>query len=250
MSPPGPGKKRLDVLVVEKGLAKSRERARSLIMAGHILVNDTPVDKPGTFVNAGAHIASRSPDLAYASRGGLKLAHALAHFQIDAAGRVCLDVGASTGGFTDCLLQHGAACIYAVDVGYGQLAWKLRQDPRVKVLERTNIRYVTQKDLPVSFDLAAIDVSFISLKLVVPVVRKFMKPGAPILALVKPQFEVGRHEVGKGGVVRDPALHQRVISDLADAFSSQGLIAGGVTASPVLGPRGNREFIQLLRVPA
>lgn len=241
-------RKRLDVLVVEKGIAESRHKAKALIMAGHILVDDYPVDKPGMFVSGHAHVMSRAPETDYVSRGGQKLAHGLSHFKIDVNGFLCLDVGASTGGFTDCLLQAGAACVYAVDVGYGQLAWKLRQDPRVKILERTNIRHVTGRDLPGNFDLAAIDVSFISLRIVVPVVKSFMKPGAVILALIKPQFEVGRNEVGKGGVVRDPALHSRVIADLSGFFSEYGLEAGPATESPVFGPRGNREFIILLRV--
>lgn len=236
-------------MVVEKGLAESRHKARAMIMAGDILVDDYPVDKPGTFVNELARVTSRAPEAGFVSRGGLKLEHGLLHFKIQVNGLLCLDVGASTGGFTDCLLRRGAACVYAVDVGYGQLAWKLRQDSRVKVLERTNIRYVTQEDLPGNFDLAAIDVSFISLRIVVPVVMGFMKPGSAILVLIKPQFEVGRGEVGKGGVVRDPDLHRRVVDDLSAHFSKCGLEPGSVTESPILGPRGNLEFIQILRVP-
>ncbi|MCF8024957.1 MAG: TlyA family RNA methyltransferase [Desulfobacteraceae bacterium] len=248
MSETRQNRKRLDVLVVEKGLAESRHKAQGLIMAAHILVDDHPVDKPGMFIDAEAHVTSRAPQTDYVSRGGQKLAHGLSHFKIDVSGFRCLDVGASTGGFTDCLLQRGAACVYAVDVGYGQLAWKLRQDSRVKVLERTNIRHVTGKDLPGDFDLAAIDVSFISLRIVVPVVKKFMKPGGFILALIKPQFEVGRAEVGKGGVVREPDLHRRVISDLSAFFAECGLKPVQATDSPILGPKGNREFIQLLTV--
>ncbi len=247
MTRAGQGRKRLDAVVLEKGLAQSRQKARAMIMAGHILVDGQPVDKPGTFVELCANVTSRAPDTGYASRGGLKLAHGLSQFRIDVTGFSCLDVGASTGGFTDCLLQHGAASVYAVDVGYGQLAWRLRQDPRVKVLERTNIRYVTHAELPGNFDLAAIDVSFISLRIVVPVVKTFVKPGGVILALIKPQFEVGRGEVGKKGVVRDPELHQRVISELSQYFSGCGLDPGPATESPVLGPQGNREFMQLLR---
>ncbi|MFP4193944.1 MAG: TlyA family RNA methyltransferase [Desulfobacterales bacterium] len=243
-------KKRIDVLVVEKGIAESRHKAKAMIMAGNILVDDHLVDKPGTFVNRDARVASRWTETDFVSRGGLKLEHALSHFKIDVKGFSCLDVGASTGGFTDCLLRHGAACIWAVDVGYGQLAWKLRQDPRVKVLERTNIRYVTYDDLPGNFDLAAIDVSFISLRIVMPVVKEFMKPGSFILALIKPQFEVGRGEVGKGGVVRDPDLHRRVVEDLTEYFSKCGLEPGPATESPILGPQGNLEFIQMLRFPA
>lgn len=244
------GKKRLDLQVVELGLAGSRQRAQSLIMAGQILVNDHPVDKPGTLVAEDAHVTSRAPDLAYVSRGGLKLAHGLAHYRVDVNGFACLDVGASTGGFTDCLLQNGAAHVHAVDVGYGQLAWKLRQDSRVTVIERTNIRYATRAELPMDFDLAAIDVSFISLRIVVPVVQQFVRSGGRIFALIKPQFEVGRREVGKGGVVRDPELHQRVIAELSEYFRECGLSAEEPTPSPVLGPGGNREFIQMLRIPA
>ncbi|MFP4572466.1 MAG: TlyA family RNA methyltransferase [Desulfobacterales bacterium] len=243
-------KKRLDVLVAEKGLAESRQKAKAVIMAGNILVDDQPVDKPGTLVDEEAVITSRAPQTDYVSRGGIKLAHGLSHFKLRVNSLSCLDVGASTGGFTDCLLQHGAASVYAVDVGYGQLAWKLRQDPRVKVLERTNIRYVTHDDLPGNFDLAAIDVSFISLRIVMPVVKEFMKPGSFILALIKPQFEVGRGEVGKGGVVRDPDLHRRVVDDLSAYFGKCGLEPGPATESPILGPRGNLEFIQILRFPA
>lgn len=250
MKTPGTGKKRLDLLVVERGLAGSRQRAQALIMAGHILVNDHPVDKPGSLVAENAEIVSRASDLAYVSRGGLKLEHALAVFEINVSGFSCLDAGASTGGFTDCLLQNGADRVYAVDVGYGQLAWQLRQDPRVTVMERFNIRHASKKDLPAGLDLAVIDVSFISLKIVVPAVQPFIRPGGTILPLIKPQFEVGKGEVGKGGVVRDPALHNRVIEELSDFFKQCGLIPGEVTPSPIFGPRGNREFIQHLQVPA
>jgi 23S rRNA (cytidine1920-2'-O)/16S rRNA (cytidine1409-2'-O)-methyltransferase len=241
-------KKRLDVLVVERGLASSRQRARALIMAGQILVNNQPVDKAGTFVSIDDQVSSRAPDLAYVSRGGLKLEHALKHFNIDVIGFSCLDAGASTGGFTDCLLQHGAGHVYAVDVGYGQLSWKLRQDPRVTVIERFNIRYADSGDLPAGLDMAVIDVSFISLKIVVPAVLKFIRKGGVILPLIKPQFEVGKGEVGKGGVVRDSALHRRVIDQLTDFFAQCGLTPGPVTPSPILGPSGNKEFIQHLLV--
>ena len=242
----GVKKKRLDVLVCEKGLAKSRERARALIMSGQILVNDSPVDKPGTAVPIEADIVSRAEDIPFVSRGGLKLAHAIEAFDIDVTDLFCLDVGASTGGFTDCLLQRGARCVYAVDVGYGQLAWKLRQDSRVVVIERTNIRYATEKELPFPFDLITIDASFISLKIIVPVVRRFLKPGGRILALIKPQFEVGKDQVGKGGVVKDPALHDAVIADLTRFFDENGLTLRAVTPSPILCPKGNREFIALI----
>lgn len=238
-----PFKKRLDVLVVEKGLARSREAARKMIMAGDILVNDHPVDKPGTNVSVNAAIISRKPNMPYVSRGGLKLFHAISELKIDISGLVCLDVGASTGGFTDCLLQCGAEHVYAVDVGYGQFDWKLRQDRRVTVVERTNIRYVTRDILPVFFDLITIDVSFISLKIVVPVVEQFLKPDGQILALIKPQFEVGKDQVGKGGVVRDSILHEQVIAELSAYFKTLVLDSKAVIPSPIFGPKGNREFL-------
>ncbi len=240
-------KMRLDALVLERSLAESRRRAQALIMSGSILVDDIPVDKPGAQVSRDAVITSRADDLRYASRGGLKLEHALAHFRIDPNGAHCLDVGASTGGFTDCLLQHGAASVCAVDVGYGQLSWKLRQDERVRVIERTNIRHVKPGDLPGPFDLIVIDVSFISLEIVVPVAAGFLRPGGRIVALVKPQFEVGKGEVGKGGVVRDASLHEAVIERLEDFFTNRcGLFCRGTTPSPVTGPKGNKEFLMLL----
>ena len=240
-------KKRLDGLVVERGLAESRARAHALIMAGSILVNDAPVDKPGEYISQDAVITSRAGDLPYVSRGGLKLAHALDVFHMDVSDAACLDVGASTGGFTDCLLQRGAKSVVAVDVGYGQLAWKLRNDPRVQVIERTNIRYMTKAELPCPFDIVTIDVSFISLKIVVPVIKDFLGPGGRVLALIKPQFEVGKGQVGKGGVVKDSALHDAVIHALEVFFTDECQLAClGVTPSPVEGPKGNREFIILL----
>jgi len=239
-------KKRLDILVLEKGLAKSRQKSRSLIMAGCILVDDHPVDKPGAMVAETAIIVNRGTDLPFVSRGGLKLEQAISSLDLDVTGYVCLDVGASTGGFTDCLLQHGASRVYAIDVGYGQLDWKLRQDPRVIVIERTNIRYVTEELLPEPFDLISIDVSFISLKIVVPVVKKFLKQNGKMLALIKPQFEVGKGQVGKGGVVKDPALHESVITELSAFFSDLGFMVGPVVPSPVLGAKGNKEFIMYL----
>ena len=241
-----PRKKRLDLLVVERGLARSRETARTLIMSGNILVNDQPMDKPGMQLAEDARIISRKPDMPYVSRGGLKLAHAITEIGLDVNGFLCLDVGASTGGFTDCLLQFGAAHVHAVDVGYGQLDWKLRQDERVTVVERTNIRYVTPEVLPASFDLIAIDVSFISLKIVIPAIVPFLKPDGHILALVKPQFEVGRDQVGKGGVVRDAGLHEQVITELGSYFETYPLVSEAVIPSPILGPKGNREFLMYL----
>ena len=239
-------KRRLDLLLVDKGLAPSRQRARALIMAGKILVNGLPAAKAGALVSADDSIELKGGDIPYVSRGGLKLEGALNEISLNITDCTCLDVGASTGGFTDCLLQNGAACVYAVDVGYGQLAWKLRQDPRVVAIERTNIRHMPLAMIPEAVDLATIDVSFISLKIVVPAVMAFLKAEAFILALIKPQFEVGKDQVGKGGVVRDPTLHNRVIKDLSSFFSGTGLGCENVIPSPILGPKGNREFFILL----
>lgn len=236
-------KKRLDIAVHEDGLAQSRERARSLIMAGKILVNGMIQDKPGFLVAKEDSLALKEADIPFVSRGGLKLEAALTAFRIDVNGRVCLDVGASTGGFTDCLLKHGAKKVFAVDVGYGQLAWTLRQDPRVVPVERTNIRYMPLEAIGSLVDFVTIDVSFISLKIVVPVILKFMKNDAGITALIKPQFEVGKGRVGKGGVVKDSLLHNEVIKNLSDFFSGAGLKIEGVIDSPILGPKGNKEFL-------
>ncbi len=240
-------KSRLDQRVVTLGLAPSRQRAQALIMGGKILVDRQRVDKPGVRVDDGAEITLKGEDIPYVSRGGLKLASALDATGLTVDGWTCMDVGASTGGFTDCLLQRGAAKVYAVDVGYGQLAWKLRQDTRVIVIERTNIRSLTRAQVPVDIDLVAIDTSFISLKIVVPATLPFLKPGGTILALIKPQFEVGRGQVGKGGVVRDPRQRETVVQELKLFFSQQGLSCGPVTPSPILGPKGNQEFIILLQ---
>jgi len=234
---------RLDVLLNKKKLAQSRERARSLILAGKVLVNKVPVDKVGTLVHSDAQIDIRGEDIPFVSRGGLKLQEAFDKTDWSPKAMTCMDVGASTGGFTDCLLQHSANHVYAVDVGYGQLAWKLRQDSRVTVLEKSNIRYLSQDTIPEKIDLITIDTSFISLKLVVPACIPFLKTGGRILALIKPQFEVGRQEVGKGGVVRDSKLHQRVIDDLQVFFQKTGLETHFVLASPIFGPKGNKEFI-------
>lgn len=239
----GNKKKRLDVLVFDKGLSSSRQRASALIMAGNILVNNNPVDKPGTMVPVDAEILNKGSELPFVSRGGFKIEKAIQTLNLDVNGLLCLDVGASTGGFTDCLLQHGASRVYAVDVGYGQLDWKLRQDPRVVVIERTNIRYATEKLLQEPFDLISIDVSFISLKIVIPAVKKFLKNAGKILALIKPQFEVGKNQVGKGGVVKNPELHQSVIEELSAFFNDTGFTIGPVILSPILGPKGNKEFI-------
>ena len=241
------GKKRLDRVMVEKGLVHSRQRAQALIMAGKVLVNNHIVDKSGTLVFPDDDIVLQGDDHPYVSRGGVKLEKALHTLGININGFVCLDVGASTGGFTDCLLQHGAGRVYAVDVGYGQLAWKLRQNPRVVVIERMNIRHMQPETLPQLVDLVTIDVSFISLKKIVPEILKFMKKSAGILALIKPQFEVGKKNVGKGGVVRDPFLHTQVIENLSEFFVKKHLFSEWVIPSPILGPKGNREFFISLK---
>jgi 23S rRNA (cytidine1920-2'-O)/16S rRNA (cytidine1409-2'-O)-methyltransferase len=240
---PRAGKIRLDQLLVDRALVESRQRARSLIMAGKVHVGGNPIDKPGTRVPGDSQVSLQGQDHPFVSRGGVKLAAALQCVPLGVAGRICLDVGASTGGFTDCLLQNGARRVYAVDVGYGQLAWKLRQDPRVTVIERANIRYLPAEAVGEPVDLAVIDTSFISLRLVVPAVLRFLRPGGRILALIKPQFEVGRGQVGKGGVVRQASLHQAVIADLSAFFTDCGLTVEKVLPSPILGPKGNREFI-------
>ena len=237
---------RLDVLLAERGLESSRQRGRALIMAGKVFVNDQRIDKPGTPVSEDDDIVLKGTDIPYVSRGGLKLKEALKAFKIKVDGFVCLDVGASTGGFTDCLLQHGASCIFAVDVGYGQLDWKLRQDPRVVVIERTNIRDMPADTLPRLVDLVTIDVSFISLKIVVPSIIKFLKQNSRIIALIKPQFEVGKGKVGKGGVVRDSDLHDKVIKDITEFFTKTGLKCGSVIPSPIFGSKGNKEFLILI----
>jgi len=239
-------KQRLDLLLVDKGLAPSRQRARALIMAGKILVNSQPAAKAGKLFSADDRIELKGEDIPYVSRGGLKLEGALRELELDIGGCTYLDVGASTGGFTDCLLQHGAERVYAVDVGYGQLAWRLRQDPRVEVIERTKIRHMAFETIPAAVDIATIDVSFISLRIVVPAVQAFVKTEGSILALIKPQFEVGKDQVGKGGVVRDAKLHERVIEDLTAFFAESGQRCAKVIPSPILGPKGNREFFILL----
>lgn len=233
-------KERLDRLLVELRLADSRQQAQRLILAGQVSVGDRVVDKPGTQVPVAAEV-TLARGLPYASRGGFKLAAALDAFGLGVAGWTAADVGASTGGFSDCLLQRGAARVYAIDVGYGQLAWKLRQDPRVVVMERTNARYLD--DLPEPVDLATIDVSFISLKLIIPAVLGWLRPGGQIVALIKPQFEAGRELVGKGGVVRDPTVHRAVLVDLTAWAGSQGLGLRGLIRSPITGPAGNIEFL-------
>ncbi|MBI4337875.1 MAG: TlyA family RNA methyltransferase [Chloroflexi bacterium] len=239
-------RRRLDRLLVERGLAPTREKAQALIMAGQVLVAGHAVTKAGTMVPADAEVAVKGT-LPYVGRGGLKLAHALDAFGLDVRGLVALDVGASTGGFTDCLLQRGAARVYAVDVGYGQLAEPLRRDPRVVVMERVNARYPFP--LPEPVDVVTVDVSFISLTKVVPSVAAHLKPGGPLLCLAKPQFEAERGEVGKGGVIRDPLVHARVLGRLLLWAVAQGYHLRGLTPSPILGDAGNREFFLLLEKP-
>lgn len=236
------GSERLDKLLVARGLVESRERARALILAGQVLVDDQPATKPGRQVAVDACIRIRER-LPYVSRGGLKLQAALDAFDLDPAGLVAADVGASTGGFTDCLLQRGAAHVYAIDVGYGQLAWKLRQDRRVTVLERTNIRYLKALPDGARVDLAVVDVSFISLELVLPAVARLLRPGGQVIALIKPQFEAGREQVGKGGVVRDPTVHRQVLARLLGWAVEQGWAVRGLIRSPITGPKGNVEFL-------
>jgi len=239
------GKSRLDVLVVQRGLAESREKARALILAGAVLVEGQPAPKAGTLV-AGDAVVEVVAGPRYVSRGGEKLAGALAVFGLDVTGLVAIDVGASTGGFTDCLLRSGAARVYAIDVGYGLIDYRLRQDPRVTVLERVNIRYL--ESLPEAGDIATVDVSFISLEKVIPVVAGLLEPGGRIVALVKPQFQAKRREVGKKGVVRDPQVHAAVLGRIVAWGAGQRLRLLGLTASPLRGPAGNREFFVLWRV--
>lgn len=237
---------RLDALLVERGLAASRERARALILAGSVRVNGQPASKAGTAVARDADIDVAVPDHPYVSRGGLKLAHALDVFDVDVEGRLALDIGASTGGFTDVLLQRGAPRVVALDVGHGQLDWKLRSDPRVIVLERVNARSLGPADLPEDarqFDIITIDVSFISLRYILPVLTPLMREGADVIALVKPQFEAGRAEVGKGGIVRDETVQQRVVAEVTAAANALGLRRAGMAESPIAGMEGNREFL-------
>jgi 23S rRNA (cytidine1920-2'-O)/16S rRNA (cytidine1409-2'-O)-methyltransferase len=238
---------RLDKLLVDRGVAPTLEKARALILARSVKINDTYPDKAGTPVPIDVEIHVKGEDNPYVSRGGLKLSGALKEFKLNVENIVALDVGASTGGFTDCLLQGGARKVYALDVGYGQLAWKLREDKRVVVIERTNVRYYDGAELDEQIDLAVIDASFISLKIVLPAVLKFLGNKAQILALIKPQFEVAKEEVGKGGVVQDPAIHDRVVQDISGFCESLNLEIEGTCASSILGPAGNREFFILAR---
>lgn len=235
-------KERFDKLLVEKGIVQSRERARALIMEGRVTVDGRTIDKPGTRVGVDALLRLQGEDQPYVSRGGKKLEGALNAFEIDPKGMVVIDVGASTGGFTDCVLQKGASKVYAVDVGYGQLAWKLQKDPRVVNLERRNIRYLKREEVQEEADLILVDASFISIEKFLPHLLGFLKGGGDLVTLVKPQFEVGKDEVGKGGVVRDPVLHQKVIDRISQFSRGLGLKVLHVIESSLLGPKGNKEF--------
>jgi 23S rRNA (cytidine1920-2'-O)/16S rRNA (cytidine1409-2'-O)-methyltransferase len=246
---PKKNKIRLDRLLLERGLAASREQAKAFIMAGSVLVADRMVDKAGALVDQDSPLRLKGEGNPYVSRGGLKLKGALEAFGIDVRDRICLDVGASTGGFTDCLLQEGAKKVYALDVGYGQLAWKIRNDERVRVIERTNIRFYDGRAIEEPPEMAVIDTSFISLKLVIPAVLKLLAKDALILALVKPQFEVGRQDIGKKGVVKDPVLHRRVLEEMKAFCRDIPLDVLGECESPILGPAGNKEFFIYLKTP-
>jgi len=239
-------KERIDVLLVEKGFFESREKAKASIMAGIVYANEQKVDKPGEEVPVDAVIEVRGNVCPYVSRGGLKLEKAVKNFEIDLTDKVCIDIGASTGGFTDCMLQNGARKVFSIDVGYGQFAWKLRQDPRVVCMERTNIRYVTPEQLGESADFASIDVSFISLTKVLPVAFALTKDTGEVVCLIKPQFEAGREQVGKKGVVRDSAVHQEVIEKVIAFSKSLGFLVKALSFSPIKGPEGNIEFLLYL----
>jgi 23S rRNA (cytidine1920-2'-O)/16S rRNA (cytidine1409-2'-O)-methyltransferase len=239
-----PPKQRADLLLVALGLAESRARAQALILAGKVFSDSKRVEKAGDLLADGAPLEVRGQDHPWVSRGGLKLAHALAHFGLNPEGRVCLDLGASTGGFTDVLLQHGAARVYAVDVGHGQLAWKLRQDPRVVVLEKTNARYLDATAIPEAIGALVCDASFIGLRTILPGPLALCAPGAFTVALIKPQFEAGPGQVGKGGVVRDAALHRSICAMIAEWWAAlPGWQVIGITESPITGPEGNKEFL-------
>ncbi len=236
-------KERIDKLLFERGLVESRTQAQALILAGQVLVNEQRVDKPGQTFPTSCEIRIKGETPRYASRGGFKLEAALRQFQVNPTNKICLDIGASTGGFTDCLLQHGATHVWAVDVGHNQLAWKIRNDARVTVIEGLNARHLADEEFGVQFDFVTIDVSFISLKMILPGVKIVLKAGGDCVALIKPQFEVGKGEVGKGGIVNDPAKHQRVVNEVTNAAMEIGLQPVAVIESPILGAEGNREFL-------
>ena len=240
-------KQRIDILMQTRGIAESRTKAQAMIMAGIVLVNEQRVDKASETYSEDVviRIKGDSPESRYVSRGGLKLEKALDEFGMDVTGLTCLDVGSSTGGFTDCLLQHGAERIYAIDSGTNQLVWKLRNDPRVEVRENTNARELKTTDFPTAFDLIVMDVSFISVTKILPALLDLLAPNGKVVTLIKPQFEVGRGEVGKGGIVREPEKHQRVVNEINEFADKLGLTCLGVTESPILGAEGNKEFLSL-----
>lgn len=243
-------KKRLDVLLFEKGMAESRQKAQAIIMSGQVFVDEQRVDKAGAAVDEAARIEVRGQTLDYVSRGGLKLEKAMSTFPISLKGAVCADIGASTGGFTDCMLQNGAVKVYAVDVGYGQLAWKLRSDERVVCMERTNARYLTREQISEALDFVSIDVSFISLHLILPAVRALLSKDGQVVCLVKPQFEAGREKVGKKGVVRDPQVHLEVLEQFLRHAAEADFTVKGITFSPIRGPEGNIEYLGFLQAGA
>jgi 23S rRNA (cytidine1920-2'-O)/16S rRNA (cytidine1409-2'-O)-methyltransferase len=240
-------KERLDKLLVDRGLVKSRERARALVMEGKVLVGGIVLSKAGTLVDVTSEVTLREEEIPYVSRGGLKLAAALDCFGLDPSGKVAMDIGCSTGGFTDCLLQRNAAKVYAIDVGYGQFDWSLRKDPRVILMEKTNIRYLEKERVPEEVDLVVVDVSFISLLKVLPRVLDFLAPDGSVVALVKPQFEVGKGKVGKGGIVKDETLRLSAVSDVREGAEAAGFDVSGFCDSPITGQKGNREYFLYLR---
>ncbi len=239
-------KERIDKLLMDRGMARSRQQAHALVLAGQVLANEQRIDKPGMKIDPEAVLRLKDPPLAYVSRAGLKLEKALAVFAPQITGWVCLDIGASTGGFTDCLLQHGASRVYAIDVGHNQLDWSLRSDPRVASTEGLNARYLKYEDIGVRVDLITMDVSFISLTLILPVLPELLKPGGKVICLIKPQFEVGKGEVGKGGIVRDARQHQQVIQKIQETALGLGFAVQGVIDSPIFGAEGNKEFLMAL----
>ena len=236
-------KTRLDVALFERGFAESREKAKALIMAGQVYVNDKKITKSGETVKEGDCLEVRGEKMPYVSRGGFKLEKAVNNFGLKLDGCICMDIGASTGGFTDCMLMNGAVKVYSIDVGYGQLAWKLRTDSRVVNMERTNFRYVTKEEIPEDIDFASVDVSFISLKLIVPVMRELLKNGGQAVCLIKPQFEAGREKIGKKGVVRELSTHIEVVEDIYDFMLSNGFSVLNLDYSPIKGPQGNIEYL-------
>ena len=241
---------RLDQYLVQNGLVQSRERAKALIMAGVVFVNQQKVDKAGEMIKEDAVVEVRGHDIGYVSRGGLKLEKAMKCFPLTPNGKVCMDIGASTGGFTDCMLSHGAKKVYSIDVGYGQLAWKLRTDDRVVNMERTNFRYVTHEQIPEDIDFASVDVSFISLKKILPVMRDLLSENGQAVCLIKPQFEAGRENIGKKGVVRDPAVHSQVVSDIRAFAVENGFSVLNLDFSPIKGPEGNIEYLMHIKKSA